>query len=727
MGLGLADKLGLSKSSTFVATITLHELTQVPLKTGRFRCKWKFKHPTSQPHNDKDHHDHSDLRNLLHPLNALSHSSAHLNGGSKDRSRSGSPASRYGDSHDESTGTDRSGTTTRGFRSRTRSSSPPPHSPERTPNPNKTPTAGHGFAGFNTTTPFSDEQPGPSSSRAFARGHDPSSSVDEPSSRMGRRGGGDFANSIAVPSKGDHAEPKGTTSLIHLQNHTLNFNRVIQCPVSIPLRHAPGSSKLLLQPSPVRLMIRQEVLEGYGNKSEVEKTGEVTLDLSQFVGNGKGVDPKPRRYLLRECKVNATFKITVKMEWVGGESNFVAPPLKSGLCAEKVPSTNVSTAANTSRASLSSSLGDRKGSGSTTRLSRVHSSSTVSTYSANSAQSSSVPRSSHSHKRGWHPANSAVAQAPGASLLAGANPGNERAAADIIDSFFNPPPKPNRPHMHKAATHHFTSTSAAHALTPGNGREDSTDDSDLEHIAHTLNFSPPGSRQTPKPRPKIVAGLQAGEPARSSAPPTFVGREGAGAGMGGIGGRGERRPELPGRQGTGQSSESNESGVSTGSSVRLSRRPSLESEGSRSRSVRWGDDTPAGSRAASPAHGLGVSTSNSSSPYRTNSALSQSSARSSSLKQHSSHSLRTQGSSGSVRSASSILKPAGGPSPSPLGARGEERGQGPGRRQVTVSLHDGGSGGRGLGSGGKGKDRMSAPAVGVAGGGGGIQWNDSFA
>lgn len=724
MGLGLADKLGLHKASTFVATITLHELAQVPLKTGRFRCKWKFKHATSQhAAPDRDDHDGA-LRALLHPRNALAHSSAHASGqASRNRSRSGSPASRYTDSHDESTGTDRSGsgsaTTVRSFASRVRSRSPPAasRSPDQTPNPNKTPTAGHSFAGFSTTTPFASEgqQAGLGSSRSNVYGHEHSSSVDEPGPRVGRRGGGDFGHSIAVQNKGDHAEPKGTTSLIYLQNHSLNFNRVIQCPVSIPLRPATGSSRLLLQPSPVRLMIRQEVPEGYGHKSEVEKTGEITLDLAQFVGTGKGVDQKARRYLLRECKVNATFKLTVKMEWVGGEPNFVAPALKSGLCADKVPSTNVSTAANSSRASLnrsSSSLGDRKGSGSTGRLNRVHSSSTVSTYSVNSARSSSVPGSQpgHGHKRGWHPSHTALDQAPGASLLAGANPGNERAAADIIDSFFNPPVRPaHRPHLPKAAS------------AGGRGLDSSTDDSDLDRIAHALDFNPAG-RATPRPRPRIVAGLQAGEPARSSAPATFVGRSASPAGPG-------PRPEMPGRQATALSSGSNSSVVSAGSSVRPSRRPSLESEGSRSRSVRWGDDSPAGSGTASPVQGLGVSTSASSSPYRTNSNISQSSARFSSLlKQPSNASLRslpTQDSSSSVRSTSSILKPSVSPSPSRQGERESQP-----KRPVTTSMHSPSA--LSGGPGGKAKERLSAsPAVPVVAGGavgaGGIQWTNSFA
>lgn len=72
----------------------------------------------------------------------------------------------------------------------------------------------------------------------------------------------------------------------------------------------------------MKLSIKQEVIGDEGKKEET-KTGEVLLDLSQFVGNGKG-EGAPRRYLLRDCKTNATLKVTVKMEFVAGEASFVA-------------------------------------------------------------------------------------------------------------------------------------------------------------------------------------------------------------------------------------------------------------------------------------------------------------------------------------------------------------------------------------------------------------------
>lgn len=116
-------------------------------------------------------------------------------------------------------------------------------------------------------------------------------------------------------------EPKGATTLIPLRNHTATFNREIHCPVAIPLRSTSGG-RYQLQPSPVKLSIKQEVAGDDGKKEET-KTGQVLLDLSQFVGNGKG-EGAPRRYLLRDCKTNATLKVTVKMEFVSGEPNFVA-------------------------------------------------------------------------------------------------------------------------------------------------------------------------------------------------------------------------------------------------------------------------------------------------------------------------------------------------------------------------------------------------------------------
>lgn len=83
-----------------------------------------------------------------------------------------------------------------------------------------------------------------------------------------------------------------------------------------------GNGRYQLTESQLKLSVRQE-LPGDNGKSVETKLGEVVLDLSQFAGQGRREAGSARRYLLKESKTNATFRITVKMEWVAGEHDFV--------------------------------------------------------------------------------------------------------------------------------------------------------------------------------------------------------------------------------------------------------------------------------------------------------------------------------------------------------------------------------------------------------------------
>ena len=202
--------------------------------------------------------------------------------------------------------------------------SPSPANSDRTPNPNRTPIVS--FGGFN---PFNSSPSSPGSSTPVGSPENlysprtGESSALSPSLSHGddlskRR---DSTLSPTTPSGPSYAEPKGSTVLTPLRSHTATFTREIHCRVAIPVRATRDSSRYTLQPSPLRLAVRQEVLADDGKKEEV-KTGEVVLDLSQFVGNGKGEYAVPRRYLLNDCKTNATLRVTVRMEWVGGEHDY---------------------------------------------------------------------------------------------------------------------------------------------------------------------------------------------------------------------------------------------------------------------------------------------------------------------------------------------------------------------------------------------------------------------
>ncbi|GAA5970934.1 hypothetical protein JCM11641_004514 [Rhodosporidiobolus odoratus] len=357
--MGLGEVLGFTKTATFNATVQVHELQHVPLLHARLRAKWKFNGATtlSAPDTPDDpppsHHGFG--KRFLHPRTALHHvpspppappAPQPADNGYPLLARSGSPG-RW-DSGDD----DLPPSGFEGFRSPSRS---PPLSPDvgRTPNPNRTPGPSSTSA-FAFTSPFSANA---ETVYAHGRGGTTDTVGTEDALNAGstrRRGGGDLNAVQSLPglaasaAQAHRPEPKGSTTFIPLRQHTATFNREIICPVSIPLRSLPLSSSALsashlstssssassstakfqLQPSPVRLSFKQEVLTEDGKREE-EALGEVILDLSQFVGQ-KAEEAKPRRYLLQGCKSNAVLRVTVKMELVEGEASFIAPPLRSG-------------------------------------------------------------------------------------------------------------------------------------------------------------------------------------------------------------------------------------------------------------------------------------------------------------------------------------------------------------------------------------------------------------
>lgn len=320
--MGLVDKL-LGKSSDFNVSIIIHELQYVPLLSANFRCKWKIKGATSTLGAEIDLASLSPS-SLSTGSSAGSGAVARVGSGSGD----GDPANNnnhLSSSSREGTAAHRDDAAFRSSRDIPDSFSPPMSpSDARTPNPERTPTSQY-YSSFSSVGPGSPNAPLSRSNSSpyesyFGRSLDRSASAAESALRRAS-----LRRNTPSPSAPARAEPKGTTNYTSLTSYTAPFHRQVYCRVAIPLKSSPSSSssKYQLQPSPVRLAIRQEIIDATTGKKEELKTGEVLLDLSQFVGQSKNVGVT-KRYLLRDCKTNATLRVTVKMDWVGGEPQFIA-------------------------------------------------------------------------------------------------------------------------------------------------------------------------------------------------------------------------------------------------------------------------------------------------------------------------------------------------------------------------------------------------------------------
>lgn len=95
---------------------------------------------------------------------------------------------------------------------------------------------------------------------------------------------------------------------------------------------------MFLQPCEIHFEIVQEYHEaGRGGRVHL---GNVTLNLAEYTNaNELGIEDEPeaengmitRRYLMQDSKVNATLRVGIGMRQIEGDTNFVAPALKSAM------------------------------------------------------------------------------------------------------------------------------------------------------------------------------------------------------------------------------------------------------------------------------------------------------------------------------------------------------------------------------------------------------------
>ncbi len=83
-------------------------------------------------------------------------------------------------------------------------------------------------------------------------------------------------------------------------------------------------------------LINFEVVQDYssGGRGDKITLGHVSLNLAEYVEESEHVGPDgdvgvTRRYLMQDSKINSTLKIGISMQFMEGERNYVAPPLRT--------------------------------------------------------------------------------------------------------------------------------------------------------------------------------------------------------------------------------------------------------------------------------------------------------------------------------------------------------------------------------------------------------------
>lgn len=128
------------------------------------------------------------------------------------------------------------------------------------------------------------------------------------------------------------AEHRGRTDRAPVREHKAIFEYSKEMPIRLTI-----DKNLALQSCEVHFEIIQDYNDsGRGGRVHL---GNVKLNLAEYTNipvesssEEEGEDGMiTRRYLMQDSKVNATLKVGIAMKQVDGDTNFIAPPLKSAM------------------------------------------------------------------------------------------------------------------------------------------------------------------------------------------------------------------------------------------------------------------------------------------------------------------------------------------------------------------------------------------------------------
>ncbi|KIK69704.1 hypothetical protein GYMLUDRAFT_236194 [Collybiopsis luxurians FD-317 M1] len=129
--------------------------------------------------------------------------------------------------------------------------------------------------------------------------------------------------SASTPAVGQYSTARGMTPFYKLKDHAVAWDHHLDVVIKMDIDRE--TSEIL--PNEFKLVIMQRVIPGDPDAPKNPRLGALYLDLSEYTGVGKEVT---RSYLLRDTKMNATVKLTIYLEHVGGDTNYIAPPLPKG-------------------------------------------------------------------------------------------------------------------------------------------------------------------------------------------------------------------------------------------------------------------------------------------------------------------------------------------------------------------------------------------------------------
>ncbi|KAF4607805.1 hypothetical protein EYR40_000140 [Pleurotus pulmonarius] len=290
----------LPRHTIFHVRLHIHEIASVPLVSGEFAAKWRFKNVQAVPGSKQGFLGIGKRRRNTSRSRTPSgqEQDAQAKAGSEDGRDSGSASPEVGSSED-------------------------------TPSIPSVVVSRHpGGAATQPPTPISqispDWHPGPSLlSPSLSSSRIPT--LSELSSSLYRQPEEQSTPSLtATTPVNGYASSRGITTFGQLKEHKVVWNHTVDVVVKMDVER----DTLELLPNELKLEVMQRVIPNDPSAPQNPRLGVLYLNLAQYAS--PTTPSVTRRYLLQKSKTNATLKLTVQLECVGGERNFVAPPLPKG-------------------------------------------------------------------------------------------------------------------------------------------------------------------------------------------------------------------------------------------------------------------------------------------------------------------------------------------------------------------------------------------------------------
>ncbi|KAF5389296.1 hypothetical protein D9757_003399 [Collybiopsis confluens] len=127
----------------------------------------------------------------------------------------------------------------------------------------------------------------------------------------------------STPAISQYSNARGMTPFYKLKEHAVVWNHHLDVVIKMDVDRETSE----LSPNEFKLVVMQRVIPGDPDAPKNPRLGALYLDLREYAGVRTEVT---RTYLLRDTKMNATVKLTIYLEHVGGDTNYTAPPLPKG-------------------------------------------------------------------------------------------------------------------------------------------------------------------------------------------------------------------------------------------------------------------------------------------------------------------------------------------------------------------------------------------------------------